>query len=403
MAARQDGLIRRGLIRRDLEPALIRAAAGSPSVTLTGPRQSGKTTLCQSLFAHLPYSNLEFPDVRSFALEDPRAFLAQFPDGAVIDEVQRVPDLLSYLQGLIDNDPRPGRWIVSGSHNPAFPESVSQSLAGRTSVMHLLPLTHGEVTRFDRHPVQLEETLLAGGYPRIFDRRLDPSDWYRSYVATYLERDVRLMRNVGNLTTFQRFVQLCAGRSSQLLNYQSIANGCGVSQPTVKAWISLLEATFVAFRLPSYSGNVRKRLVKAPKLFLYDSGLMCWLLGIRDPGQLRTHPLRGAVFETWVVAEIVKHRANRMMAGELSFYRDRHGAEADLVIEDLAGLTVVEAKSAATASTALLSGSRRVRRSLKRTGRPCDVTVVYGGDQFQKRTQGWLVPWRMLEGALFPS
>lgn len=219
----------------------------------------------QSLFAHLPYSNLEFPDVRSFALEDPRAFVAQFPDGAVIDEVQRVPDLLSYLQGLIDNDPRPGRWIVTGSHNPALMESVIQSLAGRTSVMHLLPLTHREVTRFDRHPVQLEETLLAGGYPRIFDRLLDPSDRYRPYVATYLEREVRLMRSVGNLTTFERFVQLCAGRSSQLLNYQSMANDCGVSQPTVKARISLLEATFVAFRLPSYSGNVQKRPCQGAK------------------------------------------------------------------------------------------------------------------------------------------
>ena len=339
--------------------------------------------------------------MRSFARHDPRAFLAQYPDGAVIDEVQCVPDLLFLLQGLIDGDPEHGRWILSGSHNLALMESVSQSLAGRTEVLHLLPLTHGEVMRFRLHPTELEETLLAGGYPPIFDRRLNPSDRLRSYVATYLERDVRNLRSIANLATFQRFVGLCAGRTSQLLSYKSLAADSGVSQPSANAWTSLLEATFVAYRLPSWQGSIRKRLVKAPKLFFYDTGLVCWLLGIRDPGQLRTHPLRGAVFETWVAGEILKCRANRLTSGGLSFYRDRRGAEGNLVIDGPSGLTIIEAKSSATPSAALLAGSRRAQRALERTGRPCKLRVVYGGDELQKRERGWLVPWRMLEEILF--
>ena len=296
------------LIDRDLAPNLVRAASQLPAMTLTGPRQSGKTTLCRALFPQHPYVTLEAPDVRAFAMEDPRAFLAQFPKGAVIDEVQRVPDLLSYLQGIIDADPAPGRWILTGSQNLSLLESVSQSLAGRTAVHHLLPLTRGEVGRFDRPPKSLEETLFAGGYPRIFDRNLDPVEWLRSYVATYLERDVRTISNVGDLATFQRFIELCAGRTAQLLNYSSLANDCAISQPSAKAWLSILEASFIASRLPAFHANLRKRIVKMPKLFFYDTGLVCWLLGIRTPEQLRSHPLRGPIFETWVVSEIVKHR-----------------------------------------------------------------------------------------------
>ena len=391
------------MIVRDLAPKLLAAATRSPAITLAGPRQSGKTTLCRAMFPRHPYVTLEAPDERAFATDDPRAFLARFPEGAILDEVQRAPDLLSYLQGIIDDDPTPGRWILSGSQNLSLLASVGQSLAGRTEVHHLLPLTHGEIVRFDRHPSSLEETLLAGGYPRIFDRELDPADWLRSYVATYLERDVRTISNIGDLVVFQRFVELCAGRTAQLLNYSSLAADCGISQPSAKAWLSVLEASFVAFRLPAFHANPRKRLVKMPKLYFHDTGLVCWLLGIRQSEQLRTHPLRGPVFETWVVSEALKHRTNRGRTGGLWFYRDRNGAEVDLVIDQPAGLTLIEAKSSTTASSSLFDGARRVRRHFASSSRPCDVAIAYGGDQFQQRTDGRLIPWRMLRAASLPN
>ena len=220
------------MIDRDLTPELIKAAKQAPAITITGPRQSGKTTLCRALFPNHPYRTHRGTDERAFATSDPRGFLAQLPNGAVIDEIQRVPELLSYLQGIIDDDPVPGRWILSSSQNLSLLDSVTQSLAGRTEVHHLLPLTWSEIKRFGQPPESLEETLFSGGYPRIFDWKLDPSAWLRSYVSTYLERDVRMVRNIGNLTTFQQFVELCAGRTGQLLNYSSLADDCGISQPS---------------------------------------------------------------------------------------------------------------------------------------------------------------------------
>lgn len=399
------------MIQRDLAPEVVRAAAEMPAVTVTGPRQSGKTTLCRTLFPEHAYRTLEAPDHRAFATDDPRAFLAQFPDGAVIDEVQRVPALLSYLQGIIDADPAPGRWILTGSQNLALLDSVSQSLAGRTEVFQLLPLTWEEITRFDRCPADLDEALLSGGYPRIFDRDLKPSRWLRSYAGTYLERDVRSISNIGDLVAFQRFIELCAGRTGQLVNYSSLADDCGISQPTARAWLSVLETSFITFRLPAFHGNLRKRLVKMPKLHFYDSGLVCWLLGIREPEQLRSHPLRGAIFESWVVSEIVKHRANRGETRGLSFYRDRSGAEVDLVIERPGGRTLVEAKAAQTPSSTLFRGALRVQGHFKQATRPGspagddsptpDVVVVYGGDAFQARSAGRLIPWRRVEEAAF--
>lgn len=384
------------MIDRDLAPRLLRAASQFPAVTLTGPRQSGKSTLCQALFSELAYANLETPDVRAFAVNDPRAFLAQFPDGVIIDEIQRAPELPSYLQGMIDADRRPGRFILTGSRNLALLNAVSQSLAGRTAVLHLLPLAHGEVAQFDQHPVTLETALFAGGYPAVFEHGMNPGDWLASYVATYLERDARAIGNISDLAAFQRFVELCAGRTAQLLNYSSLAADCGVSQPTAKAWLDVLEAGFIAFRLRPFYANLRKRLVKTPKLHFYDVGLACWLLGIRDAEQLRSHPLRGALFETWTVTEIVKHRMNRGENGILYFYRDRGGAEVDLVIERGDRLTLVEAKSGQTATARLLESARRVASTIEPTGRDCETVVAYGGDQVQQRSAGRLVPWSLL-------
>ncbi len=384
------------MIARDLAPRLTEAAQTWPSITLTGPRQSGKTTLCRALFPQHPYETLEAPDVRAFATEDPRAFLAQFPQGAVLDEVQRAPDLLSYLQGIIDADPAPGRWILTGSQNFSLLESVSQSLAGRTAVHHLLPLTRGETIRFDRHPTILEETLFTGSYPRIFNANLDAADWLGSYVTTYIERDVGTISNVGDLATFQRFIALCAGRTAQLLNYSSLAGDCGISQPTAKAWLGILETSFLVFRLPTLHSDLRKRLVKMPKLHFYDTGLVCWLLGIRTPEQLSTHPLRGPIFETWVVSEIAKHRVNRSEFSGLSFYRDQNGAEADLIVERPIDTMIVEAKSSKTASSSLFDSSKRVRKHLAQAARRYSIAVVYGGDQPQRRGVDSLIPWREL-------
>lgn len=381
------------MIPRDLADRVLLAASSFPAVTITGPRQSGKSTLCRALFPDHPYINLELPDQRRFAAEDPRAFLGQLPEGAVLDEIQRVPDLPSYLQVLIDDDPRHGRWILTGSENFALIESVGQSLAGRSAVLNLLPLTWPEIGRFDASATSLNEALLAGAYPRVFERNIAPADWFSAYVASYVERDVRRLANIGDLTTFQRFLALCAGRTGQLLNYSGLASDCGISQPTAKAWFSVLEASFIAFRLPAWSGNVRKRLIKMPKLHFYDAGLACWLLGIRDVQQLRTHPLRGAIFETWVVSEVAKHRANAGERAGLYFYRDHNGVEADLLIDGPEGLTIVEAKAGHTVTSDLIAPAGRIAETLgsRAAGTPW---IVYAGDTVQLRSECTLLPWR---------
>lgn len=390
------------MIVRNLRSELQNSATWAPSITLTGPRQSGKTTLCRSTFPNHPYRSLEEPDQRSFAQEDPRGFLAQFPRGALLDEVQRAPDLLSYLLSSIDEAPVAGRWILTGSQNLALLESVSQSLAGRTAMHQLLPLSWDEIRRFREPPANLEEAIFKGGYPRIFDRQLDPSAWLSSYVATYVERDVRRITRVGDLSAFQRFVELCAGRTAQLIKYSSLANDCGISQPTAKAWFSILEAGFIAFHLPAFHAKLRRRLVKMPRLYFYDTGLACWLLGIREPGQLRAHPLRGALFETWVVSEVLKHRTHSSEAGGLSFYRDANGVEVDLVVDDRDVVTLIEAKSAATPRSRLLKNARRVRTALSGFRPRPEVVLVYGGSEFQQRSDARIVPWRYVRTAVPP-
>jgi len=348
------------------------------------------------IFPKQGYANLEAPDIRAFAAADPRGFLAQFDKGAIIDEIQRVPNLTSYVQQVVDENPKHGRWILTGSQSLTMMESVSQSLAGRTAVLHLLPLARSEARRFKRHPRSLDDAMFTGGYPRILDQRLAPSEWLGSYVRTYVERDVRLVSNVGDLAAFQRFVQLCASRTAQLVNLSSLAMDAGISQPTAKAWLSILEATFIAFRLQPYFGDIGKRLVKAPKLHFYDTGLVCWLLGIRDASQLRLHPLRGPIFETWVVSEILKHRLNRGEHSGLYFYRDRHGVEGDLIIEDGRRLSVVEAKAGQTATPDVVNAGRHV---VEAVGKAAEVhrIVVFGGNYDQKRADLDVLSWDSID------
>jgi hypothetical protein len=383
------------MVPRNLEPSLRRLARKFPVVTLTGPRQSGKTTLCRAVFPDLPYVSLEAPDVREYATRDPRGFLGDYADGAILDEVQRVPALLSYVQGEVDARPRPGRYVLTGSANLALLGAVSQSLAGRTALLTLLPLSLDEVRRFPGAPSDLLSTLWTGGYPAILDRQIDAADWLSAYVGTYVERDVRQLVNVESLTMFQTFLRLAAGRSAQLLNLSALGADAGVTHGTARAWISVLEASYVAFRLPAFHASPTTRLVKTPKLHLHDSGVLCHLLGIRSPAQLRDHPLRGAIFESWVVSEIVKARVHRALTPAVSYFRDRKGVEVDAIVETGEGLIAIETKSAQTVAEDFFAGLAAFAR-LQATSRrrpPVERVVVYGGSERQRRSEATVLPW----------
>ncbi len=384
------------MIDRDLAPLLRKATANFAAATLTGPRQSGKSTLCRSLFPQFHYANLEAPDTRLYAQEDPKGFLADLAGGAIIDEIQNVPELASWLQVEIDQNPEPGQWILTGSENFAITESVSQSLAGRTAILNLMPLTLNEAQRFDSETTRsLDQVLLHGGYPRIYHRKLSPADWLASYVATYVERDVRSIAAISDLNAFQRFLGLCAGRSGQVLNYSALANDCGISQPTAKSWLSILAASFLIFLVPAWSGNLRKRLTRSPRMVFVDSGLLCWLLDIRTTAHLRSHPLRGAIFESWALSEVFKRRLHANERRGMYFYRDHSGLETDLVLESNGKADLIEFKSGQSLGRNMtrpieklsdLMGGDYVRTA----------SIVYGGDQVQRRGRTRILPWHGL-------
>jgi predicted AAA+ superfamily ATPase len=386
------------MIPRPLEPRLRALAGKFPVVTVTGPRQSGKTTLCRAVFADKPYVSLEAPDVRAYVQADPRGFLADHADGALLDEVQRAPELLSYLQTEVDERPTSGRFILTGSANLALLQSIGQSLAGRTARLNLLPLGLAEVRQFPDSPVDLGELLWRGSYPAVYDRGLEPGDGYPSYVATYLERDVRTLLQVGDLLAFQTFLRLCAGRAGQLVNLSALGADAGVAHNTARAWLSVLEAGYIVWRLPPFHANLGKRLVKTPKRHFLDSGLVCYLLGIRDPAQLREHPLRGAIFETWVAAEILKARLHRGLPAALSFFRDRRGAEVDVIVETGAACLAVETKSGQTVAEDFFAGLRAFAAALAAEPVPRRVEsfVVYGGSERQRRATATVLPWSAL-------
>lgn len=383
------------MITRNLEPYVLELATRWPVVTITGPRQSGKTTLSRMAFPEHSHVSLEAPDVRELVRTDPRGFLAEHADGVVVDEVQRLPELLSYLQVEVDRRPEPGRFILTGSTHLALLESVSQSLAGRTAIVHLLPCSLDELRRFPDPPVDLLATVLTGGYPAIFDRRIPAEEWFRNYLTTYVERDVRQILNVGDLAGFQTFLRLCAGRTGQLLNLSQLGSDCGISHKTVKAWISVLEAGFIAYRLRSYHRNLGKREIKTAKLYFYDAGLVCALLGIHEPYQLALHPLRGFIFETWAIAEVLKTRLHRGRDANAFFYRDRKGLEIDLLIERGTSVVAVELKSGLTLTTDFFRPLERFaqRFAASETGAELESRLVYGGDTGQRRRGVRALPW----------
>ncbi|MCU0636076.1 MAG: ATP-binding protein [Gemmatimonadaceae bacterium] len=387
------------MIDRDAAPALRALAQRYPVVSLTGPRQSGKTTLCRAVFPAHPYVTLEPLDVRAFAREDPRGFLAQHQAGAIIDEVQRVPELLSYLQADVDERPKPGRFILTGSQELAVGATVAQSLAGRVGRLELHPCSWGELQRFANAPADILEVLWTGGYPRILDRSIPPSQWLADYVATYVQRDVRQLLNVVDLEAFTNFVRLCAGSTATPVHLTRLGADAGVSHPTVRAWLSVLEASFLIRRLPAWHPHPRKRVVRAAKLHVVDSGLCCYLLGIREPEQLRAHPLRGAIFESWVAMDVMKQGAHRGAPHTLSHYREEGGLEVDLVLGDLPSPLLVEMKSGATVASDFIDGVRRVAERL--AGRDANTRsatrVVYGGTMPQTRGATDIVPWNHVD------
>jgi len=347
------------MIKRNLAPVLRDCARYFPVVTLTGPRQSGKSTLCREVFPRHPYVSFESADTRAAATSDPRGFLARLPDGAILDEFQHVPDLVSYLQGEVDERPQPGRFILTGSEHLSISMRVSQSLAGRTAVLHLLPLSLDEVRRFSEPPTGLLAILLAGSYPRIHERNVASDRWLAGYLNTLVKRDVRDLLRIGDLEAFGTFLRVCAGRTAQEINLSSLGADCGVSHHTAREWLSVLEACYLVFRVPAWHLNTRKRIVKAMKLHWYDSGLLCHLLGIRDEDHLHSHPLRGAIFESWVASEIAKAHLNHGDEPTMSHLRRTQGLEVGLLVEHGREVIPVECKSGATTNPSFADNLRK--------------------------------------------
>jgi hypothetical protein len=379
------------MITRDAEKTIRELLKGFPVVTITGPRQSGKTTLAKAVFAGKPYATLEDPDARLMAQDDPHSFLERFPDGAVLDEIQRCPQLLSYLQGIVDGDGRMGMFILTGSQQFGLMSGITQSLAGRTAFIELLPFSLHELSSVGKLPPLLDQLLYAGSYPPLYDRDVAAPVWMSAYVTAYLERDVRQLINVQDLETFQRFVRLCAGRSGQLLNLSSLAAECGITHNTAKAWISVLEASYIIFLLRPYHTNFNKRLVKTPKLYFYDVGLASWLLGIREPSQWETHPLRGSIFETFIISELVKSCLNRGERPAVFFWRDSNGNEVDLLIEQGQHVMPVEIKSGKTVTNQSFAG---LEKWVELAGnRVADPTLVYGGTKSYRHSGLHVVGW----------
>lgn len=380
------------MIPRSAAPTLQRLAHGFPVVALTGPRQSGKTTLAKSVFKDKPYVSLENPEEREFALGDPKRFLGRFAQGAILDEVQRCPQLMSWLQGWVDERQIMGDFVLTGSAQFDLIAGMTQSLAGRVGCVELLPLSAQELAASGHLSGAMSQALLLGGYPALFDRPVSPQDWFANYMATYVERDVRQLIAVRDLGQFQTFVKMCAARTGQLLNLASLGADCGVSAVTAKQWLSVLETSYIITLLRPHHRNFGKRLVKTPKLYFLDSGLAAWLLGIRNAETLETHAARGALFETWVVSELYKQRLNAGRPLDLYFWRDSTGHEVDILIETSAGLVPVEIKSGSTYASDWPDGLKKWQKFAQSDG--LEAVIVYGGSNSYEREGVQVCGWR---------
>lgn len=384
------------MINRTAHTTLMRLARGFPVVAITGPRQSGKTTLAKSSFPDKPYLTLEDPDTRLLVESDPRGLLSRFPDGLILDEAQRVPHLFSYLQGFVDNQPIPGKYVLTGSQQFGLLSGITQSLAGRVGLVQLLPFAMEELASVGRLTENADQLMLHGTYPPIYDRDVTPADWFAAYANTYIERDVRQLINVRDLSAFQRFIRMCAARTGQLLNLSSLASDCGITHNTAAAWISVLEASYIVFLLRPHFNNFNKRLVKTPKLYFFDTGLAAWLLGIREQEQLSFHAQRGALFENLVVTECIKGRLNRGLPADLYFWRDSRGLEVNLLLDDGISLKPIEIKSSQTIASDFFQSLKRWCELSGSPERP--AMLVYGGEKALVSGNVSIIPWRELAG-----
>ena len=388
------------MIKREAGQVLLQMARGFPVVAVTGPRQSGKTTLVQALFSKKPYLSLEDPDVLAFLSADPRGFLDSFPEGAVIDEAQRFPELFSYLQTVVDRRKKPGLFILTGSQQFGLLSGISQSLAGRAGLVQLLPFSLAELTQAKVKIPGLRALLFKGLYPPLYDRKLAPPLWHSAYVSTYVERDLRQTLNVKDLSVFQTFLRMCAARVGQLLNLSSLANDCSITHNTARSWISVLEASYIIFLLRPHFRNFGKRLVKTPKIYFYDPGLAAWLLNIQDPAHLAIHPQRGGLFESLIVAELLKSRYNRGLASNFYFWRNNLGDEIDLLIDRGSELVPVEIKSGETLNPDLFKGIHKWKKIAAADNSP--AYLVFGGDRALASGGVSVVPWKTVAGRINP-
>lgn len=381
------------IVERTISEKVLQWARQYPIVTITGPRQSGKSTLCKMLFPDRDYVSLEDIDERNLAIRDPRGFLNRFPKGAVIDEVQRVTDLFSYIQTIVDHHNKEGFFILTGSHQFELMENITQSLAGRTALTKLMPFSLSEAYGRPKDLPNLDQVLYTGFYPRIFDKNLNPTEAMSFYVNTYIERDVRKLINVQDMTKFEIFIKMCAGRTGQILNLSSLGNDCGIDQTTVKRWLSVLEASFIIKLLRPFYKNYNKRLVKSPKLYFLDTGLASYLLGVHEASQLASHPLRGSLFESFVIAELLKNRFNSGKPDNFYYFRDNVGNEIDLVLDQGLKVSQLEIKSGQTVS-------KDYFKSLKyfsKINKDIDTSyVVYGGDNSHEENSTYVKSWRHL-------
>ncbi|MFN8206829.1 MAG: ATP-binding protein [Bacteroidales bacterium] len=387
------------MLARKAESTLRSLASQFKALAVVGPRQSGKTTLVRMVFPDKPYSNLENPDTRRFAVEDPRGFLARYPNGAILDEVQRAPELFSYLQQILDDGKEPGRFILTGSNNFQLQQNISQPLAGRIAYLTLLPFSLDELPGFREN--EWLRHMVLGFYPPVYDQPVEAAKWYANYIHTYIERDVRQLKNITNLLIFEKFLRLCAGRSGQLLNMNSLAVECGIDNKTVNSWLSVLENSFITFKLQPYHQNFHKRVVKMAKLYFYDTGLLCALLGIHNTGQMQNHPLAGNIFENMMVSEYMKYYRNKALVPPLFFWRDNNGREIDLLLDMPDSLYPIEIKYG---STIHKDYSKNLRFWQRLTGNNRGA-VLYTGEEKQIWSNGiHYLPWNKfteLEGLDF--
>jgi len=387
------------MFQRSIAEKTKRYAKQYPVVTITGPRQSGKTTLVKNLFPKKKYVSLEDIESRNQAEQDPKGFLARYPEGAIIDEIQRTPDLFSYIQTIVDEKNKEGMFILTGSQQFEMMENLSQSLAGRTAIVKLLPFSYDEVYT-NSPPSDLYNLLYTGFYPRIFDKNLNPTEAMSFYVSTYLERDVRKLINVKDLSIFGNFLKLLAGRSGQILNMNSLSDDCGISPNTIRSWVSLLEASYIIKRVSPYYKKLNKRLIKAPKIHFLDSGLLCYLLGITEPEQLVTHPLRGAIFESYIVSEVYKYYYHNGIPDSIYYFRDYQGHEVDLLIENSLSINLIEIKSSATFQENYLKGLKYFEKNY--TG-AITKSLIYGGEEIYKYKDTDILNWKNVSGLFLPD